>query len=256
MATAPTPILPTSWLPEGVIGLLNPAPPTPQLNNLPVPTITGADWVVPGTGGIIYSYDANTNPLAYNGAPFIVTAHYNNATAPQGGYVNWPTVTPTLTTSQNDSVISNIWYNIQYQVTNPYPANVVWRFDDSPNSAISISWSAETEEQKVARELREIKYEAASKRAEELLLAVLPAKQRQQYLEKGYFDTEIGDKIYRINKGRSGNVKLIEKEKTIASFCIHPEEYLPHADNMLAQYLLLRTDERKFLAKANKTIIY
>lgn len=238
--------LPVSFVTPRPQLLLPPAPVEKQVDHLP-PIIDlnnqskllsyGVDCAYPNveaTGGIYYTQTPT------------IADWYAQAAPTDWYYPN---------TASSNGVISNIYYNFRYQVTNPYPnfANYLWKFDDS---AVSVSWQAETEEQKVARELSEIKQKAASQRAEDLLLMILPAKQKQQYLEKGYFDTEIGDKIYRINKGWSGNVKLIEKEKTVASFCIHPEEYLPHADNMLAQYLMLRTDEHKFLAKANKTILY
>lgn len=114
----------------------------------------------------------------------------------------------------------------------------------------------ETAEMKAAREIADLKRENASKRAEELLLMVLGDKQKKQYLELGYFETIINDKTYRINKGRSGNVQLIEKGLAKAKYCIHPTEFLPDQDTMLAQYLMLKSNEDAFLKTANRTVLY
>ena len=97
--------------------------------------------------------------------------------------------------------------------------------------------------------------EEATKKAECLLLMVLNDKQKQQYKELGYFETEVGDRVYRIKKGYSGNVELIDNGKPKTRFCIHTDEWLPDADTMLAQLLMLRTNEKKFLEVANHTQI-
>jgi hypothetical protein len=126
----------------------------------------------------------------------------------------------------------------------------------------SFEWNCvvETEEQRLAREAREmaarIKREAATKRAEELLLVCLTEEQRKQYTELGYFETLVNDKVYRINRGRSGNVQLIEGGVPKAKFCIHPRAIIPDQDTMLAQLLMLRTDEAEFLRVANRTILH
>lgn len=119
----------------------------------------------------------------------------------------------------------------------------------------------ETPEQRIAREEAEIaykkKYEAASLRAEELLLACIDEQQRKDYLEKGYFETKVKDKKYRIKKGRSGNVfQLDEKGQEKYRYCVHPYELVPDQDTMLTQLLMLHSDENKFLATANRTILH
>lgn len=95
----------------------------------------------------------------------------------------------------------------------------------------------------------------ASKKAEELLLLCLNDEQKKQYLELGYFETSVNDKIYRIRKGTSGNVKLLEKGKEKYSYCIHPSSFTPSQDAMLAQLLMLQTDEARFLTLANRTVL-
>ena len=120
------------------------------------------------------------------------------------------------------------------------------------------SWDiVETPEQiaarKEAQEKEDLKRKIAAAKAEELLLACISDEQKKQYLEQGYFETIVNDNLYRIKKGRSGNVELIENGKPSSKFCIHPNMFVPDQDTMLAQYLLLHSDEPKFLKLANRT---
>lgn len=94
---------------------------------------------------------------------------------------------------------------------------------------------------------------AASDRAEELLLSFLRKEHKKSYQEDGHFDVEVKGRIYRIHKGRSMNITLLDKKGVkICRYCAHPSECVPDADTMLAQYLMLTIDEKKFLAIANK----
>lgn len=102
-------------------------------------------------------------------------------------------------------------------------------------------------------EERRVKQEAAAKKAEELLFMFIGDKQKEQYLKHGHFDVPIVDKLYRIHKGRSMNIALLEGEKETARYCAHPSDWLPDGDNVLAQFLMLTTDEQKFLKIANKS---
>lgn len=91
-------------------------------------------------------------------------------------------------------------------------------------------------------------------RAEELLFMMLSDTQKKQYKEKGFFETEVNDKKYRLYKGRAGNIKRLNKNgQEEVSMCVHPADYLPDADNVLAQYLALHTDEAALLRTANHT---
>ena len=111
----------------------------------------------------------------------------------------------------------------------------------------------ETEEDRIAREAVHAKHLAAADRAEELLITFLEDEHRESYKVHGHFDVEVKGRIFRIHKGRSMNITEIDKAGTkIARWCAHPEKYLPDADTMLAQYLMLKNDERKFLELANR----
>lgn len=156
-----------------------------------------------------------------------------------GYYGGWPTGGELYQPQLNLNVYANQFNNIHYQYGQHY--NV-----------------PETIEQKAAREVLEVKRKVAGKRAEELMLMMIEETQKKQYLEFGFFDVEIREKTYRIKTGTSGNVKLLDEKrvKEIASYCIHPQEYIPDHDTMLAQLLMLKTDEERFLKTANKTVLY
>lgn len=95
---------------------------------------------------------------------------------------------------------------------------------------------------------------AAKGRAERLLLGALGPEQRKDLTEKNcfYLHTQSGRR-YRIDRGTHGNVKLVdEKNGVISRFCAQPPG-VPAEDAMLAQKLMLETDEQSFLRVANET---
>lgn len=66
------------------------------------------------------------------------------------------------------------------------------------------------------------------------------------------FDPDAG-KWYRIHRGRSGNVALLERKdgREVERYCAHPVASLPDEDTMLAQKLMLQHDRARFLELAN-----
>lgn len=112
----------------------------------------------------------------------------------------------------------------------------------------------------------------ADKRAEALLRAHLSDEQRAEYeLGQVFHVRSRSGRLYRVTRGWSGNVFELREEPEViapdgrvqqngaprlvevARYCIHPREYTPDADNMLAQALLLQADEEEFLRIANRT---
>jgi hypothetical protein len=95
---------------------------------------------------------------------------------------------------------------------------------------------------------------AAKGRARKLLVRHLSVIQKRVYEEHGYFDVEVSGKVYRVRQGTHGNVRKIEqvdgRDREVMSFCIQPGG-VPEEDAMLAQKLLLETDEAMFLRIAN-----
>ncbi len=91
--------------------------------------------------------------------------------------------------------------------------------------------------------------------AEALLLENLTPTQRSTYQRDQYIPvvSDDGKRTYRITRGVSGNVQLVEGNKVRYRFCIHPPDDSPVPDVMLGQLLLLKTDELEFLRIANKS---
>lgn len=91
-------------------------------------------------------------------------------------------------------------------------------------------------------------------RARTLLIGCLSDEQRGQFEATGYFEvvTPTGRR-YRITRGWGGNVFLINNGRATDRYCIHPRDYVPEEDNMLAQKLLLEHDEPTFLRTANRS---
>lgn len=98
----------------------------------------------------------------------------------------------------------------------------------------------------------------ARERAAQLLQEALSERQRLEMAEKGFFSLTVHDsktkeqRHYRIRKGRSGNVEQIDANgNRLKGFCIHPIMACPDEDTMLAQKLMLETQEDEFLRVAN-----
>ena len=93
--------------------------------------------------------------------------------------------------------------------------------------------------------------EASEIKARELLMSNLSAQQLGEFESSGYFHVNAGRRTYRIYQGHAGNVALLDAQgKVVRRFCAYPPG-VPAGDAMLAQKLLLETDEGAFLAKAN-----
>jgi hypothetical protein len=85
-------------------------------------------------------------------------------------------------------------------------------------------------------------------RAEALLWAWLSPAQRKQYRARRWFEvTTTSGRRYRILRG--GVVRIDTRG---SGFCIEATSPVPVADEMLANKLLLETDERRFLATAHR----
>jgi hypothetical protein len=85
-------------------------------------------------------------------------------------------------------------------------------------------------------------------RAEALLWAWLSPAQRRQYRRRGWFEvTTASGRRYRVLP--RGVVRLDPRG---SGYCIEATSPVPVADEMLANKLLLETDERRFLATAHR----
>jgi hypothetical protein len=88
----------------------------------------------------------------------------------------------------------------------------------------------------------------ARRRAEALLWSWLSPAQRRQYRRRRWFEVATASgRRYRILRG--GVVRLDPRG---SGYCIEATSPVPVADEMLANKLLLETDERRFLATAHR----
>lgn len=112
-----------------------------------------------------------------------------------------------------------------------------------------------------------MRHRVAQRRARDLLLKCLTPEQRAQYQASGAFRVTVGGgedsghlfttpRTYEISQGFSGNVYLMEGDTRVTSYCIHCSTSMPDEDHMLAQKLLLETNEREFLDIANPSPVY
>lgn len=115
-------------------------------------------------------------------------------------------------------------------------------------------WAAREAELKLQAETEVAARKLAEAKAEVLLRQLLTPEQQDDLDKKRCFYLHSGGKKYRIDRGRTGNVKLVDElDQVVESYCIHPSIACPDADTMLAQKLLLETDIETFERVANIT---
>lgn len=108
-------------------------------------------------------------------------------------------------------------------------------------------------EERARREAQVALQAAATAKAEELLVSCLDQEQQAELAESDQFHvTSSAGRRFCIHRGRAGNVSFGAGRERV-TYCIHDNEGLPAADTMLAQKLLLETDEAQFLQIANAT---
>ena len=112
----------------------------------------------------------------------------------------------------------------------------------------------ELDQLKKEREEQAARLKEREEKARLLLKEVLTDEQEKQFEEKGFFElvsVNSGNR-YRVEKGRSRNVALLDKDGNIAKrLCFHPSEYVHDFDTMAAQKLMLETDEEVVRKVAN-----
>lgn len=150
-------------------------------------------------------------------------------------------------------------------------AQIITNATSTSATTIWTSWAVQHETEEQARSRRraaknqaerlEAQYlelqrqgQLAKEKARKLLVEHLSAAQRKTYEEKAYFDVELDGKSYRIHQGTHGNVRLLTPRAgrivEAVRYCAQPDG-VPAEDAMLAQKLMLETDEAAFLKVAN-----
>lgn len=112
---------------------------------------------------------------------------------------------------------------------------------------------AELAAMRAERERQDAERAACEARAEALLLSSITPRQASQYRRLKWFTVRgaSGDQ-YRVRKGRVGNVDRIDAAgRVVDRWCAHPAEFVPDCDTMLAQALMLETDDAHFRRMAN-----
>lgn len=94
--------------------------------------------------------------------------------------------------------------------------------------------------------------ESAEARARELLERCLSLEEKARLRQHGHIVVCGAKNRYRIRQGRVGNVDVVGKNGIITGrLCAHPVASTPDFDTMLAQKLMIETDEAAFLRIAN-----
>lgn len=198
-----------------------------------------------------------------NGNHIYTQTATNSYTSPQWIQVKYSCPTPTCGN-----------YHFTYQ---PDPGNIIWHRVDDYSQTISqadyeLQLAADlpdaverfareenqrNEEQRRCLEHAQEEYArmatAAESRADQLLFRFLSAEQKQMYTTRGFFIMRTERHRYRIRRGRTANVDVLdEKNIVLYSLCAHPELSVPDSDTCLAQKLMLETEEERFHRIANR----
>ncbi len=95
--------------------------------------------------------------------------------------------------------------------------------------------------------------DVAIRKAEALLREHLDPEQQDQLNRNNQFRLIArSGRCYEISRGHAGNIFAFGGAQTM-KYCIHTRESMPDADHMLAQKLLLESNEEEFLRLANVT---
>ena len=113
--------------------------------------------------------------------------------------------------------------------------------------------AAEEEVRRIEYEARQVEQTAANANAKKLLLSILNEDQKRDWAAHGHFYLHVEDRKYRIKRGRSGNVELVDPQtnEPLERFCAHPSQAVPDEDTAVAQMMYLLYDERRFIGLAN-----
>lgn len=188
--------------------------------------------------------DTNTATLTYAGrqrqldrtwADWVVVS--NSTTTSAQTWIDWNTASTTNITVQGTLTYSTVTNGLV-----PAPITA-----EQAEAAVE-----ERRAQTERRRKREAEIAAARERAEALLLSCLDEEQRAELQVHDRFHvTTPSGRRYCIHRGRAGNVTSRDPHGRLVKYCIHDAVGLPDADTMLAQKLLLETDETGFLQTAN-----
>ena len=93
----------------------------------------------------------------------------------------------------------------------------------------------------------------ATRRAGQLLRAILTAEQYDQLIQQDYIDIpspSYPERVYRVPRS-CGHVQVREKGRLTMGLCLQPFEWVPDADIVVIHKLMIEADEETYLQKAN-----
>lgn len=169
---------------------------------------------------------------------------------------NWLDLDDRCTSAANAAWYSTGWQECKHTKVRWTPSMV-----RTPEEIAAEAAKAELRRQAAAVEAAKVKLftDTAKARARKLLFSMLNPDQQKELEEKNYFHLTVHDRsgsirVYRIEHGYAGNVKLLGVDgQPVKRYCIHADSRLPYEDQMLAQKMLLETNEEHFLKTANMT---
>lgn len=85
----------------------------------------------------------------------------------------------------------------------------------------------------------ELRRKVAERKADELLKSQLSPEQLADYERLQHFHVIADGKVYRLRRAWAGNIDLIEEDKVVERWCVHPSTSIPVPDSLLAQKLML-----------------
>jgi len=183
-------------------------------------------------------------PTAWSTASTVFLSHTTDTGTDSTVFLSHTTTTDTG---------SGTWW--PWQVPQILPMET-WQPWQVPQILPMETWQVpETDAQRQAREAERAREVEARVRAEALLRDCLTAEQAAQLLHADAFELlTASGRRYRVRRGRAGNVERLELTgHPTRRYCLHPADAaVPEADVMLAQKLLLESDEDAFLRIANE----
>lgn len=168
------------------------------------------------------------------------------ATLYQGVWANW-TVSSTSTSTANTVAWSN-WTTTGTNGATLAANSSAYQLEvvETPER-----WAAQEEAARVRAAEQRATAARIRERGEQTLALLLTPEQLEDWRRTSSFRliTQAGHE-YKIKRGISGNVKLIEQGEEVESLCCHPSG-VSREDVVIAQVLALRTDEEGFRRTAN-----
>ena len=208
----------------------------------------------------------STSATGYSTYTVTYTVTANDTGPTTTAYTVWPLWNETYTSSSSTTSFS-INGNTSWSFWNQTYA---WQPDvvgagANLTAAAPMTPEQILESQRRAEEYARIAREVAARDADErrvaiikaqaLLEGMLTSEQIATLAAQRWFDV-ISQKgrTYRVHQGQIRNVRRVNPDGSLGmTYCIHPAEAVPDEDAMLAQMLLLQTDEDAFCRIANKS---